>query len=141
MQDKETIDVDQYYEKLIKLDQQMQSVNQAIYTDFRNKNKEKGKLQEVIRVVNLIKSSQDFCQFLDRFDELITSLNCEIKTFNFCQLKAKVSEAKVGFKVVKEFTTDLRRVGKLTVSSDQTLLIYENKSEVLQHVTQSPSDI
>ncbi|XP_071132937.1 protein wech-like [Mytilus edulis] len=134
IQDKATTDVDQYYETLIKLDQKLLSVNQAIYTELRNINREKGKLQEIIGIVNLIRSSQDICQFLENFDELITSLNCEIETFDFGQLKAKVSEAKVSFKVVKEYTTDLRRVGKLTVLSDQTLLISENTSDVLQHV-------
>ncbi|XP_063446863.1 E3 ubiquitin-protein ligase TRIM71-like [Mytilus trossulus] len=89
MQDNATLDVHQYYEKLIKMDKQMQSVNQTIYTELRNINREKGKLQEIIGIVNLIKSSQDICQFLGNFDGLITSMNCEIETFHFGQLKAK----------------------------------------------------
>ncbi|CAC5356275.1 unnamed protein product [Mytilus coruscus] len=107
IQDKATNDVDQYYEILIKLEQKMQSVNQAIYTELRNINREKGKLQDVI-------------------GEYIVS--------NVAQFKTQVSEAKISFKVAKEYTADIRRVGILTVLSDQTLLISENKSEVLQHV-------
>lgn len=152
IQNKATTDVDQYYETLIKLVQKILSVNQAIYTELRNINREKGKLQEIIGIVNLIRSSQDICQFLENFDEMITSLNCDIEPFkanldsisfliegeyklsDLGLLKTKVSQAKISFKVTKEYTTDIRRVGILTVLHDQTLLISENKSEVLQHV-------
>ncbi|VDI34520.1 Hypothetical predicted protein [Mytilus galloprovincialis] len=152
IQERSTNDVDQFSEILIKLDKKMQSVNQGIDREIRNIDREKGKFQEVINVVDVIKSSKDFYKLFERFDELITTLNCEIVPFKsniesisdfvegeylvskFSQLKTNNSAANITFKVIKTFTTNIKRFHYLAELSDQTLLISDNKSDVLQHI-------
>ncbi|CAC5386334.1 unnamed protein product [Mytilus coruscus] len=139
-------------EILFKLDEKMQSVNQGIDRELRNLDREKRKFQEVIDVVDIIKISKDFCQFLEKFDELITTLNCDFEPFNsnieslsdfnvgdlivsnYGQVKSKDSDAKISFKVVKHYTTYIRKIISMTVLIDQTLLISDNSSKVIQHV-------
>ncbi|VDI19158.1 Hypothetical predicted protein [Mytilus galloprovincialis] len=152
IQERSTNDVGQVSEILIRLDQKMHSVNQGIDREIRNIDREKGKFQEVINVVDVIKSSKDFYKFFERFDELITTMNCDIVPFqknieslsdfnvedlvvyNYSKTKTGHLEANISFKVITQYTTDINAIFSLTELPDQTLMMSDNAAEVLQHV-------
>ncbi|XP_071153412.1 uncharacterized protein [Mytilus edulis] len=152
IQNRSITDGNRWSEKLIGLEEKKRSINQEIDRELRNIDREKGKFQEVINVVDLIKSSKDFYKFFDRFKELFTSLNYYIVPFksnieslsDFIEgvnLVGESSKLKTNkgatnsLKVVKQCTTDIRKISLLTELPDQTLLISDNSSNVLQHVT------
>ncbi|VDI32312.1 Hypothetical predicted protein [Mytilus galloprovincialis] len=152
IQNRSITDGDRWSEKLFDLEKKKRSINQEIDRELRNLAEEKRKFQEVINVVDLIKSSKDFYKFFERFKELFTSLNYDIVPFKSnigslsdfiegenlvsesSQLKTNHSSAINIFKVVKQYTTDIRKISLLTELPDQTLCISDNSSKVLQHV-------
>ncbi|VDI41365.1 Hypothetical predicted protein [Mytilus galloprovincialis] len=152
IQKRSTNEGDQWSEKLVRLDEKKRAINQGIDSELGNLDRERGKFQEVIHVVDVIKSSKDFFQFFERFDELITTLNCDIVPFKtnieslsdfnvrdlvvsiLGQLKTNDSGAKPSFKIIKDSTTDIKMIHYLTVLPDETLLLSDNVSNVLQHV-------
>lgn len=128
IQNRATNEGDQWSKKLVELDEKKRSVNQGINRELRNLDRVKGKFQEIIDVLDLIKTSKDFCQFFERFDELINSFNCDIVhvksnikslsdfsvgdllVSNFDHLTAKDLEAKISFKIAKQYTIDIRKI-------------------------------
>ncbi|XP_063420644.1 E3 ubiquitin-protein ligase TRIM71-like [Mytilus trossulus] len=152
IQNRSINDGDRWSEKLIDLEEIKRSINQEIDRELRNLAEDKRKFQEVINVVDLIKSSKDFYKFFERFKELLTSLNYVIVPFKSnigslsdfiegenlvsesCRLKTNHSGSTHIFKVVQQYTTDIRKISLLTELPDQTLLISDNSSKVLQHV-------
>ncbi|XP_076097942.1 uncharacterized protein LOC143068079 [Mytilus galloprovincialis] len=151
-------DMDWLSSIIFQLDEKIKSVNQTIDTELTNIDREKGKVKEFIDIVDMITSSKDFCQFFEKFDELIASLTCDIKPLqeNFGSISEFIKEHIIvsefdhqntaasdsertdsdseATELVKTYTTDIRSIHFLTELSDQTLLISDNQSEVLQHV-------
>ncbi|CAG2226307.1 ABC1 [Mytilus edulis] len=151
-------DMDWLSNIIFQLDEKIKSVNQTIDTELTNIDREKGKVKEFIDIVDMITSSKDFCQFFEKFDELIASLTCDIKPLqeNFGSISEFIKEHIIvsefdhqntaasdsertdsdseATELVKTYTTDIRSIHFLTELSDQTLLISDNQSEVLQHV-------
>ncbi|XP_063420777.1 tripartite motif-containing protein 42-like [Mytilus trossulus] len=152
IQNRATTDWEYWSKKLLELEVKKLSVNQGIERELRNLDREKEKFQEAINIVDVIKSSKDVCQFFEKFDEVITSLNCELVPFksNFgsisdfvegeylesklSQQKRNNSKEKNSFKVVNQYTTDIMSIHFLTELSDQTLLMSDSQSKVIQHV-------
>ncbi|CAG2209235.1 unnamed protein product [Mytilus edulis] len=102
------------------------SINWKIDRKLKKIARKKRKFQKDIKVVDLIKSSKDFNLFFERFDELFTSLDCDIGPLSKSnigsisdfiegersvsksnQLRTNYSCAIKRF-IVKETTTDIR---------------------------------
>lgn len=147
-----TKDFQQRGPHLKELDEQMQIVNQEIDTEQKKVKRQKKNFKMGIDFIDKINKTKDFCDLIENYDKIKDLLKSDIMpvrlnletisdfvigkcvVHNFSQLNPEDCEAKISFKVIKQYTTDIRSIHFLAVLSGHTIWIADNKIGTLQHV-------